>query len=173
MGFCFLTFNNYGVLYRHHCCLSVQRLRAQRALTAAPNLGVYIPLSPSPELPGLTPVRFPLICSFFWGSDIVTFLLFEPTNKTEENKSAVSIPLLGSSNQHMAVNVTWSGGWSRTKPWITWDPRASVREGWRERSLKLVMIKHTRLECTTISSTTSIRPGDTDVRNQHPDVWQF
>lgn len=63
-SFGFLAFNNYCVFYRRHCCLSA-RLRAQRALTAPPNLGVYIPPSPSPGPPGLTPVRFPLICSFF------------------------------------------------------------------------------------------------------------
>lgn len=62
--------------------------------------------------------------------------------------------------------LTWSGGWICAKPWIRWDPCTLVREGWRECSLKLVMIKHTRLECCTISSTTSFRPAATNRREE-------
>lgn len=53
-----------------------------------------------------------------------------------------------------------------TKPWMKWDPCTSVSEGWRECSLWLVMIRHTRLAWTTTSSATSFRPATTRRREE-------
>lgn len=60
--------------------------------------------------------------------------------------------------------LTWSGGWMFTNPWMRWDPWISVREGWRECSLWLVMIRHTRLEWSTASSTMSHTPAATNLQ---------
>lgn len=52
-----------------------------------------------------------------------------------------------------------------TKPWIRWEPCTSVSDGCSECSLRLVTSRHTRLEWSTASSTTSFTPAEAEGRS--------